>query len=255
MCHLSQPAFSALIRSVEQTVGLKLFDRSTRHVVLTREGERFLQSAERLAAEFAACERAMRDTAQLAQGHVSVALLPSLAAGWLPEVLKVYTARHPGVQLGVLDVLSEPCIAAVANGDADFALAAIRVDTPDLKAEPFCSDGFYMVCPGDHPLADKVELSLEDLTPWPFIHLARHSSVRQYLDAAFFLERCRLSLKLSNYHRDGTRTSRTWHHRSSRPEPVSLRQAWTGSATPAAAGYGPADLYGPQARAQPFTGS
>ncbi|WP_054075886.1 LysR family transcriptional regulator [Comamonas testosteroni] len=186
MCHLSQPAFSALIRSLEQTVGLKLFDRSTRHVVLTREGERFLQSAERLAAEFAACERAMRDTAQLAQGHVSVALLPSLAAGWLPEVLKVYTARHPGVQLGVLDVLSEPCIAAVANGDADFALAAIRVDTPDLKAEPFCSDGFYMVCPSEHPLADKVALSLEDLTPWPFIHLARHSSVRQYLDAAFF---------------------------------------------------------------------
>lgn len=68
MCHLSQPAFSALIRAMEQTVGLKLFDRSTRHVVLTREGERFLQSAERLAAEFAACERAMRDTAQLAQG-------------------------------------------------------------------------------------------------------------------------------------------------------------------------------------------
>ena len=186
MCHLSQPAFSALIRSLEQTVGLKLFDRSTRHVVLTTEGERFLQSAERLCAEFAACEKAMRDTAQLTQGHVSVALLPSLAAGWLPAVLKAYTARHPGIQLGVLDVLSEPCIASVANGDADFALAAIRADTPDLRAEPFCSDSFHMVCPRAHPLANKAALSLEDLTPWPFIHLARHSSVRQYLDAALF---------------------------------------------------------------------
>ena len=186
MCHLSQPAFSALIRALEQTVGLKLFDRSTRHVVLTREGERFLLSAERLASEFAACERAMRDTAQLAQGNVSVALLPSLAAGWLPSVLKEFTSQHPGVRLDVLDVLSEPCIAAVANGDADFALAAIRVDTPDLKAEPFCSDSFYMVCPEGHPLAGKSKLSVKDLKPWPFIHLARHSSVRQYLDAAFF---------------------------------------------------------------------
>ena len=186
MCYLSQPAFSALIRSLEQTVGLKLFDRSTRHVVLTREGERFLQSAERLASEFSACEKAMRDTAQLAQGRVSVALLPSLAAGWLPAVLKEFTARHPGIHLDIFDVLSEPCIAAVASGDADFALAAIRVDTPDLKAEPFCSDGFYMVCPEGHSLASKAKLSLQELTPWPFIHLARHSSVRQYLDAAFF---------------------------------------------------------------------
>lgn len=186
LCHLSQPAFSALIRALEDAVGMKLFDRSTRHVVLTREGERFLQSAERLAAEFAACERAMRDTAQLAEGYVSVALLPSLAAGWLPTVLKAFTSSHPGVQLGVLDVLSEPCITAVANGEADFALAAIRVDTPDLKAEPFCSDGFYLVCPDGHPLAAKAKLSLKDLAHWPFIHLARHSSVRQYLDAAFF---------------------------------------------------------------------
>ncbi len=186
VCHLSQPAFSALIRSLEETVGLKLFDRSTRHVMLTREGERFMQSAERLASEFAACEKSIRDTAQLAQGRVSVALLPSLAAGWLPEVLRQFIARYPGVQLDVFDVLSEPCIAAVANGDADFALAAIRVDTPDLKAEPFCRDDFYLVCPEDHALATKTRLSIKDLVPWPFIHLARHSSVRQYLDAAFF---------------------------------------------------------------------
>ncbi|WP_312412139.1 LysR family transcriptional regulator [Comamonas sp.] len=186
LCHLSQPAFSALIRALETTVGLRLFERSTRHVLLTPEGEQFLLSAQRLAAEFAACEQAMRDTAQLAQGRVSVALLPSLAAGWLPPVLRSFAGQHPGVQLQVLDVLSEPCIAAVANGDADFALAAIRADTPDLRAEPFCSDRFHLVCPVDHPLAALDEVQLSDLAAWPFVHLARHSSVRQYLDAAFF---------------------------------------------------------------------
>lgn len=186
LCHLSQPAFSALIRTLEATVGLRLFERSTRHVLLTPEGEQFLLSAQRIAAEFAACEKAMRDTAQLSQGKVAVALLPSLAAGWLPGVLRSFAGQHPGVQLQVFDVLSEPCIAAVANGDADFALAAIRADTPDLRAEPFCSDRFHLVCPVDHPLAALDEVQLADLAAWPFVHLARHSSVRQYLDAAFF---------------------------------------------------------------------
>lgn len=185
-CHLSQPAFSALIRSLEESVGLRLFDRSTRHVLLTPEGERFMQSALRIQAEMAACQQAMRDTAQLKQGRVSLALLPSLAAGWLPGVLQVFMQRHPGVALEVADVLSEPCIARVASGAADFALAAIRADTPDLQAEPFCADGFHLVCRADHPLAQRRRVAVADLQGWPFVHLARHSSVRQYLDAAFF---------------------------------------------------------------------
>lgn len=185
-CHLSQPAFSALIRSLEESVGLRLFDRSTRHVLLTPEGERFMQSALRIQAEMAACQQAMRDTAQLKQGRVSLALLPSLAAGWLPGVLQVFMQRHPGVALEVADVLSEPCIARVASGAADFALAAIRADTPDLQAEPFCADGFHLVCRADHPLAQRRRVVVADLQGWPFVHLARHSSVRQYLDAAFF---------------------------------------------------------------------
>ena len=185
-CHLSQPAFSALIKALEASVGLQLFDRSTRHVLLTPEGERFLLSAQRIAAELEDCAKAMRDTAQLARGHVAVALLPSLAAGWLPPVLAQFMARHPGVDLALLDVLSEPCIAAVAHGEADFALAAIRADTPDLQAEPFCSDDFHLVCREDHALAAQDRLEVADLLPWSFVHLARHSSVRQYLDAAFF---------------------------------------------------------------------
>lgn len=185
-CHLSQPAFSALIKALEDSVGLRLFDRSTRHVVLTREGERFMQSALRIQAELQACEKAMRDTAQLAQGHVSVALLPSLAAGWLPSVLRSFVAQYPGVELDIMDVLSEPCIEAVAQGQADFALAAVRVDTPELQAEFFCSDDFHLVCRIDHPLTRQAQITLSDLQPYRFIHLARHSSVRQYLEATLF---------------------------------------------------------------------
>ena len=74
----------------------------------------------------------------------------------------------------------------VASSTADFALAAIRADTPALQAEPFCSDAFYLVCPEQHPLARRRKpLAVADLAGYPFIHLARHSSVRQYLEAAF----------------------------------------------------------------------
>jgi DNA-binding transcriptional LysR family regulator len=116
---------------------------------------------------------------------VAIALLPSLAAGWLPAVLADFRARYPAIELDVADVLSEACIERVKTGQADLAIAAIRADTPELKAELFCTDRFHLVCPAGHPLATmKTAPKPRDLLPYPFIHLSRTSSVRQYLDAA-----------------------------------------------------------------------
>ncbi len=184
LCHLSQPAFSALIGQLETTLGLRLFDRSTRHVAPTAEGTEFEVAARRVLQEFDAALSGVSDHLARRRGRVSIALLPSLAAGWLPGVLRDYRAAHPGVEIEVADVLSEPCVERVRSGQSDFALAAIRADTPELRAEPFCSDDFHLVCPAGHPLAALAEVRPRDVAAYPFVHMARSSSVRQYLDAA-----------------------------------------------------------------------
>ncbi|WP_298835713.1 LysR family transcriptional regulator [uncultured Piscinibacter sp.] len=183
-CHLSQPAFSALIRQLEESLGVRLFERSTRHVELSPEGDEFDRSARRVLAEFEAALSGMRERAARERGRVSIALLPSLAADWLPRVLAAFHAEYPGIELEVADVLSEPCIELVRSGRADFALAATRAETPELRAELFCSDDFHLVCPATHALATQRDPRPRDLAPWPFIHLSRTSSVRQYIDAA-----------------------------------------------------------------------
>ncbi len=182
--HLSQPAFSALIRQLEDALGVRLFDRSTRHVALTAEGLEFEVAARRILGECESAFSAVRERVERRRGRVSVALLPSLAADWLPGVLAGFHAAYPGIAMEVADVLSEPCIERVRSGQADFALAATRADTPELRAEPFCSDDFHLVCPRGHPLALAASVRPRDLAAWPFIHLSRTSSVRQYIDAA-----------------------------------------------------------------------
>jgi LysR family carnitine catabolism transcriptional activator len=183
--HLSQPAFSALIGGLEQSLGVRLFDRSKRHVAPTVEGADFEPAARRVLAEFDTAIAGIHDRAMLRRGRVSLALLPSLAAGWLPDVLARYRSSYPGITVDVADVLSEACIELVTTMRADFALAAVRVETPELQAEVFCTDDFHLVCRTDHPLAAVKAIRPRDLAAWPFIHLSRSSSVRQYLDAAF----------------------------------------------------------------------
>jgi len=182
-CHLSQSAFSALVRAIESTLGARLFDRDTRKVDLTPAGRLFEPSARRLLADFEDVVGDFRDHASRRKGRVALAALPSLAAGWLPAVLAEYHARYPGVDLALADRLSEECIEQVRTNRVDLALASTDPNAVDLVTEELCRDDFRLVCRRDHPLVRKRNLKIHDAAAYPFIHLERSSSVRQYLEA------------------------------------------------------------------------
>lgn len=183
--HLSQPAFSALIQGVEHCLGARLFERSTRSVLLTPEGLLFESAARRVLADFDDMVEDFRALAERRRGRVAIAALPSLAAGWLPAVLAEYRSLWPGVELALRDALSQQCLAALRAGEVDLALAASGDADADLEAVELCTDDFHLVCRADHPLAQVRRLRLADLAQHPFVHLSRHSSVRQHLEVAF----------------------------------------------------------------------
>ena len=179
--HLTQPAFSALIQSLEQTLGVRLFDRSTRRVELTPEGRHFLRSAPRLVNDLESLVGEMREFESKRRGTVAVAALPSLAAGWLPRIYANFAGSYPGVELSLQDALLEPCLQKVREGEVDIALAAKGSDMSGLAAEPLCEDRFYLVCRQDHRLAAKSAIRLAELEGEGLIHLGRGSSIRQSL--------------------------------------------------------------------------
>ncbi|HIX62213.1 MAG TPA: LysR family transcriptional regulator, partial [Candidatus Halomonas stercoripullorum] len=104
--HLSQPALSIAIRKLEEAVGGVLFNRSPRGVQLTPEGRFFLPMARRLIGDW---EEALGDLGELfnkQRGKVTLAALPTLAAGFLPAVLADYRKRYPNIAISVHDTLA-----------------------------------------------------------------------------------------------------------------------------------------------------
>jgi DNA-binding transcriptional LysR family regulator len=190
-CHLTQPAFSALIRALEEGAGMRLFDRTTRHVELTAEGRVLDASARRLLADFDLVMEDLRDHAARRRGRVALAALPSLAAGWLPGILADFHRAYPNIALTLRDALLDPCLDMVRDGEVDFAVASRRADMSELDSEFLHADRFHLVCRDDHPLAAQPAVTLAQIVKWPLIQLARNSSVRQHLDAALGRRRLR----------------------------------------------------------------
>jgi len=181
-CHLSQSAFSAVIQKLEANVGAKLVQRDTRNVTLTTEGELFVEVARALLSDLDAAFTDMGDFIARRKGRVALAVLPSLAANGVPEVLAEYKAAYPGITVQLFDALSDQCLQLLRQGKVDLALTAPGANLAEFDTRTLCSDPFFFVCRRDHPLAHKRKISMTDLVGCELIHLAPSTSVRQHVD-------------------------------------------------------------------------
>jgi len=192
--HLSQPAVTAVIGRLEEALGARLFDRTTRNVQLTGPGQVFLAQAQRLRHMTEEAVRAVREVATLQTGQVAMAAMPSLAATVVPRVFARFRAQHPGIALQLMDTLSQPAFELVRAGRVDFALTAANPAYADLDYLPLASDGFVLLIPQGHALArGRKALSWAQVAQLPHISMPMPSSVRQYADAAFLEHRIRFA--------------------------------------------------------------
>lgn len=190
--HLSQSALSTQILRIEESLGVRLFDRTTRTVRLTAAGEVFMQQAAILQAAFRDAIDAVSGIASAERGQVAVAALPSLAARLLPRVLMAYRREHPKVTLKVFDTLSGPAFDLVRAGEVDFALTAADPQQADLHYDPMMSDRFVLLIPSEHPLAHgKGPVRWADTVDAAHVSMTHPSSVRQYAEWAFLQNRIR----------------------------------------------------------------
>lgn len=178
-CHVSASAFSQMIGRLEQQVGARLFDRTTRSVALTPEGEVFSEGAHRIAAEIRGTVDELRDRVQRKTGRVSLAAPPSLAADWLPRQMALFQDQHPGIDLRLWDVVADRCLEMVRRGDVDFGVNALRGQETEFEATRLFDEPFFVICPEDDPLTTRKSVKLKDLKGRACIQTVRSGSVWQ----------------------------------------------------------------------------
>ncbi|MES2483741.1 MAG: LysR family transcriptional regulator [Pseudomonadota bacterium] len=170
-CRMTQSALSQLIARLEEFVGVRLFERGKRSVVLTPEGERFAVSARRITTELDSVRNDLRALSKLERGQVSMAVVPSLAAYWLPDILRAYRKRFPHIRTHLSDASSVACQDLVRQGLVDFALSSQTSHTNELEFELLFEEALYVALPSGHALSGRTSLSLDALAGVEFVHL------------------------------------------------------------------------------------
>lgn len=142
---LTQSALTAAEQQLEDAVGLKLFDRTTRSVQLTREGAAFRPRAERILNDFDGAINDLRAIAQSRSGEIRIVAAHSIIELFLAEAMSQFQEVYPGIHFTLREHGAERAEELVLKGEVDFGLTEQFKGYPDLDYRPLFNDQFVVV--------------------------------------------------------------------------------------------------------------
>ncbi|MBL3589475.1 MAG: LysR family transcriptional regulator [gamma proteobacterium endosymbiont of Lamellibrachia anaximandri] len=184
--YLSQPTVSLQIQALEREFDTVLFERRGPKIKLTSEGailyklaQPLVEGMDKLLETFsAACGK-------LESGELNIAAGESTILYILPEPLRRFAERYPGIRLKLHNVTGRDGMTMLRADEADFAIGSMLEVPDDVTYEPIVNYGPALITPLGHPLADKSRVTLNDISPYGLILPPHHLSTWRMVDLVF----------------------------------------------------------------------
>lgn len=181
--HVAQPSLSQQIRALERELGAELFNRARGHISLTDAGEALLPLARRILADTETARREVQEVARLRRGRVRLGAPPSLCASLVPDVLRIFHGRYPGVELVVHEDGSQDLVRVLAAGELDLALiiTPLPVQAPALATEELLREDLVVVSSPTEPAPGHGErIAVADLRDRSLVMFRRGYDLREF---------------------------------------------------------------------------
>ncbi len=166
---LTQPTVSGHILSLEQSLSLRLFDRTNREVRLTKAGEVFLKYATKILSSRKDLLNALNEFSQGIRGELSLGASTIPGEYILPGLVGDFKKEQPHFILSLKIADTKEILQDVLQGDVEFGMIGARLDHPSLHFEKYEEDEIIVVAPSDHPLARKKRTTVPELLKEPWI--------------------------------------------------------------------------------------
>jgi DNA-binding transcriptional LysR family regulator len=181
---ITQTALTRRLQNLEGLLGVRLVERTTRSVALTKLGADFLPQARRLLGELSNALAEIQNTGKAQRGDVVIACVPTVGVQYLPRVIQEYSRRYPGNRIKILDHASSGVADAVLRREAEFGINIGGPLHPELASIPLLEDRFVLICRDDHALAKRASVPWRQIVAYPLIFAGELSGNRPLLDVA-----------------------------------------------------------------------
>lgn len=188
MLAITQPTLSHAILSLEEELGVKLFEKNGRNVILTKYGKAFLSDAEDILNKLDASVNGLK-LAGKGEGQIDVAFLRTLGIDFVPKIIRGFLDVNKGKQIDFNlycdKVLTGDVLAGLKEKKYDIGFCSKFDDEPLIEFIPVAKQDLVVIVPLDHPLAEKNEIHLAETLPYKQIIFKKRSGLRQIIDQLF----------------------------------------------------------------------
>jgi DNA-binding transcriptional LysR family regulator len=186
--NIVQSALSNSIKELEEELGSRLVERTTRKVSITETGMLFLQHARATLASLEGALQAVRSQDGVVRGQLRLGIMQSLDPYLeLAPLLKRFRSAFPMVDVSVRVLFGDTVPGLLRSGEIDLSFNAIidKDQWPGIQLIPYMQDRLVAVCPSDHPLASRSSVTIETLSNEIFVDLTRDRPLRRLIDKVF----------------------------------------------------------------------
>ena len=180
----TQPAISSQIRTLEEEVGARLFDRSGGRVALTAAGKAFLRYAEDTVYSRKSIISALADIERVPSGEIVVGANEATCLHILPEVFAHFKKVHPGVGVQISRLERAKILESVIDNSVDFGVVSVPVDDKRLTVINIHRDELVIIVPKGHPLAWAKDATIADAARYPLL-LPKIGRTREVIQSLF----------------------------------------------------------------------
>ncbi len=163
VCNVSQPTLSMQLKKLEETLGVQLFERTNKKVMLTPIGKELAARAQRILQEAASMRELANSTKDPLAGDLKLGIFPTLAPYLLPTLSPLLSERLPNLNILLIEEKTPILLSALEEGSIDAALLAMPADGDGLAHLSLFEEPFVLAVSKGHRLAKKKTISLDDI--------------------------------------------------------------------------------------------
>ena len=187
---ITQPAVTFQVKAFEEYCELKLFKKKGRRVYLTDEGEALLEYAERVFQYEKEIENAIDEMRELKRGVLRLGTTKVYARYFMPLMITSFHKKFPDIKIQLYEGSSADMIYSLVDFKIDVAVIAKAVDHTEVKFFPFSREEMALIVAPDHNLAERKEVSFNELAKEPFIMKENGSGTRKLVEELFAKAKC-----------------------------------------------------------------